>query len=113
MINTLMGVKKDMTSTYDSRGRRVGATVVEVSPNFVMQIKTLEGKDGYNAVQLGFGTKKSVKKSQLGIGKKLSIEKPVRWFEKKFRACKITSIVADLSRARCFGEGMYKIRDLA
>ncbi|MBI2020301.1 50S ribosomal protein L3 [Candidatus Daviesbacteria bacterium] len=80
MINTLLGIKKTMTSTYDSRGRRVGATVVEMSPNFVTQIKTMDGKDGYNGVQLGFGTKKSVKKPQLGLGKKLGIEKPIRWF---------------------------------
>ena len=80
MINTLLGVKKTMTSTYDSRGRRVGATVVQMSSNFVTQVKTTEGKDGYNAIQLGYGTKKSVKKPQLGIGKKATIELPIRWF---------------------------------
>ncbi len=80
MINTLLGIKKNMTSTYDSRGRRVGATVVEISSNFVTQVKTADGKDGYNAVQLGFGTKKSVKKPQLGIGKKIGVEQPIRWF---------------------------------
>lgn len=80
MINTLIGTKKDMTSTYDSRGRRVGATVVQISPNFVTQIKTADGKDGYNGVQLGYGTKKSVKKPQLGIGKKAAVELPIRWF---------------------------------
>jgi large subunit ribosomal protein L3 len=80
MINTLLGTKKGMTSTYDSRGRRVGATVVEVTSNFVTQVKTTQTKDGYNAVQLGFGTKKSVNKPQLGLGKKIGIEQPIRWF---------------------------------
>ncbi len=80
MIQTLLGTKKGMTSTYDSRGRRVGATVVEVSSNFVTQVKTTDTKDGYNAIQLGFGTKKSVKKPQLELGKKLNIEAPIRWF---------------------------------
>lgn len=69
-----------MTSTYDSRGRRVGATVVEIAPNLVTQVKDEEGKDGYNAVQLGYGTKKSVKKPQLGHTKKAGIEQPIRWF---------------------------------
>lgn len=69
-----------MISTYDSRGRRVGATLVEVSSNFVTQIKTTETKDGYNAVQVGTGTKKSVKKPQLGHGKKAGVETPIRWF---------------------------------
>jgi large subunit ribosomal protein L3 len=80
MITTLLGTKVGMTSTYDSRGRRVGATVVEVSSNYVTQVKTTEAKDNYNAIQLGFGTKKSVKKPQLELGKKLGIEKPIRWF---------------------------------
>ena len=80
MLNTLLGIKKGMTATYDSRGRRVGATMVEIAPNFVTQIKSEEGKDGYNGVQLGYGTKKSVKKPQLGLGKKIGIEKGIRWF---------------------------------
>lgn len=80
MINTLLGIKKEMTSTYDSRGRRVGATVVEIMPNQVTQVKTTDGKDGYNSVQLGVGTKKSVRKPQLGHGKKAGIEQPIRWF---------------------------------
>lgn len=80
MINTLLGTKKGMTSTYDSRGRRVGATVVQMSSNFVTQVKTADGKDGYDGIQLGYGTKKSVRKPQLGIGKKAGIEQPIRWF---------------------------------
>lgn len=80
MINTLLGTKNGMTSTYDSRGRRVGATVVEMKPSIITQIKSEVGKDGYNSVQLGYGTKKSVKKPQLGLGKKIGIEQPIRWF---------------------------------
>jgi large subunit ribosomal protein L3 len=80
MINTLLGIKKNMTSTYDARGRRVGATVVEIAPNFVTQVKTTEGKDGYNAVQLGFSTKKSTKKPQIGHAKKAGLDAKVRWF---------------------------------
>ncbi len=79
MINTLLGIKKQMTSNYDSRGRRVGATVVAIEPNYVTQIKTSD-KDGYSAVQLGFGTKKSVKKPQIGHVKKAGLEKKVRFF---------------------------------
>ena len=80
MITAMLGIKKGMTSTYDSRGRRVGATMVQITPNFITQIKTTETKDGYNAIQLGFGTKKSVKKPQLGLGNKVGAEKPIRWF---------------------------------
>ncbi|MBI2022509.1 50S ribosomal protein L3 [Candidatus Daviesbacteria bacterium] len=102
MINTLLGIKKGMTSTYDTRGRRVGATVVEVSPNFVTQIKTSDSKDGYEAVQIGMGSKKSVKKPQLGHFKKTGIDgrlahlkevriKPMRSASSKNLASQVTS----------------------
>lgn len=80
MINALLGIKQTMTSGYDSRGRRVGATVVQLGPNYVTQIKSSETKDGYNAVQLGFGTKKSVKKAQIGHAKKAGVDLSVRFF---------------------------------
>lgn len=79
MINTLLGLKKEMTATYDSRQRRVGATVVQISPNFVTQVKSVGGKDGYNAIQLGYGSKKSVKKPQIGHAKKAGLDKAIRW----------------------------------
>lgn len=81
MIQALIGTKKNMTSTYDSRGRRVGATILEVSPNLVAQVKNKEDKDGYNAVQLGYGAKKSVSKPQIGHVKKAGIDQKVRWFK--------------------------------
>lgn len=81
MINTLLGIKKQMTSTYDARGRRVGATVVEITPNLVTQVKTSDSKDGYNAIQLGFGTRKSVKKPQIGHLKKAGIEQKVHFLK--------------------------------
>lgn len=80
MIDTLFGIKKNMTSGYDARGRRTGITLVEIQPNFITQIKSKDGKDGYNGVQLGIGEKKSVKKPQLGHLKKSKIENKIRWF---------------------------------
>ncbi len=70
-----------MTSTYDARGRRVGATIIQVDPNFVTQVKTTDGKDGYDAVQVGMGNKKSVKKPQIGHAKKMGVDKKLRWFK--------------------------------
>lgn len=80
MIDSLLGIKKNMTSTYDARGRRVGATVISLGPNFVTQVKSTETKDGYNAIQLGFGAKKSVKKPQIGTAKKAGLDQQIRWF---------------------------------
>lgn len=63
-----------MTSTYDARGRRVGATMIEIYPNIVTAVKKSAGPDGYEAIQLGIGHKKSVKKPQLGQFKKSGID---------------------------------------
>lgn len=70
-----------MTQGYDARGRRVGATIIEVSPNFVTQVKTKEGKDGYNAIQIGTGFKKSVRKPQKDHFKKMGVSENTRWLK--------------------------------
>jgi len=53
----LIGKKIGMTSIFDENGKNVPVTVIEVAPNFVIQVRTKE-KDGYEAVQLGFDDKK-------------------------------------------------------
>ena len=50
----LLGMKVGMTQIYDSEGNVVPVTVVRVGPCTVLQVRTLE-KDGYRAMQLGFG----------------------------------------------------------
>ena len=53
----LIGKKVGMTQVYDENGRRTCVTVIEVGPCPVVQLRTAE-KDGYTAVQLGFGEQK-------------------------------------------------------
>jgi len=57
MPEGIMGRKIGMTSVYRD-GRQIPVTVIEVQPNPVVQVKSTDGPDGYDAVQLGFGTKK-------------------------------------------------------
>ncbi|MCS6824210.1 MAG: 50S ribosomal protein L3 [Cytophagaceae bacterium] len=66
-MSGLIGKKIGMTRYFDNDGRSFGCTVVEVGPCVVTQLKTLE-KDGYNAVQLGFGEKKEKNTSKALIG---------------------------------------------
>lgn len=56
-MSGLIGKKLGMTSLYDEEGKLQSCTVIEVGPCTVTQIKT-EDKDGYEAIQLGFGEKK-------------------------------------------------------
>ncbi len=54
----LIGKKVGMTSVFDDQGNNIACTVVEAGPNVVTQVKSEEGPDGYNAVQLAFDDKK-------------------------------------------------------
>ena len=67
----LLGKKIGMTSVFSADGKNVACTVIEAGPCVVTQVKTLE-KDGYKAVQLGFGEAKEKRttKPLMGIFKK-------------------------------------------
>ena len=48
----LIGRKVGMTSVFDEVGNNIPCTLVEVTPNVVTQVKSTDGADGYDAVQL-------------------------------------------------------------
>jgi large subunit ribosomal protein L3 len=68
----ILGEKQNMTQIFGENGRVQPVTVVKTSPVVVTQIKTLEN-DGYDAVQVGFGSQKKerVAKAQVGHTKDL------------------------------------------
>jgi len=53
----IIGKKIGMTSIYSAEGKALPCTVIEAGPCVVTQLKT-QDRDGYEAVQLGFGEKK-------------------------------------------------------
>lgn len=53
----IIGRKVGMTSIYSAEGKATPCTVIEAGPCVVTQVKTQE-KDGYEAIQLGFGDRK-------------------------------------------------------
>jgi large subunit ribosomal protein L3 len=57
MALALLGKKVGMTQWFDGEGRAVAATVVQVEPSVVVQVKRPES-DGYAAIQLGYGETK-------------------------------------------------------
>lgn len=67
----MLGTKLGMTQIFDAQGKRVGVTVVELGPCTVMAKKDPD-KDGYTALQLGFGDldEKHSNKAERGHGKK-------------------------------------------
>ena len=65
MIQGLLGRKLGMTQMFDETGVVHPVTVVEAGPCVVTQVKTAE-KDGYGAVQLGFGLDKRLNRPEQG-----------------------------------------------
>lgn len=77
----ILGRKLGMTQVFTKSGKLIPVTVIEVEPNVVTQIKTMEN-DGYEAIQLGFDTKreKLATKASVGITKKANTT-PKRFFK--------------------------------
>jgi large subunit ribosomal protein L3 len=74
-MNTLIGRKRGMTQTWLPDGGRVPVTVIDLGPNTVTAVRTTE-RDGYEAVQLGFGSirPKLLRKPQAGQFTKAGID---------------------------------------
>lgn len=66
----ILGKKIEMTQVFDSKNAVVPVTKILVEPNTITQIKTKE-KEGTNAVQISFSTKKNLTKPLLGHYKDL------------------------------------------
>ena len=72
-MSGLIGKKIGMTSVYNADGQALACTVIQTGPCVVTQVRSIE-KDGYTAVQLGFGDKKEKhsNKPEMGHLKRLA-----------------------------------------
>lgn len=64
-MKALLGTKVGMTQILSEDGVTVPVTLVQAGPCTVTQVKTVE-KDGYNAVQIGFGSGKNLSNAVAG-----------------------------------------------
>ena len=71
----LIGRKRGMTRVFTEQGESIPVTVIEVSPNRVTQVKTVE-TDGYSALQVTIGKKRNslVSKPEAGHYSKAGVE---------------------------------------
>ncbi|HTQ11624.1 MAG TPA: 50S ribosomal protein L3 [Fimbriimonadaceae bacterium] len=85
MLQGILGTKVGMTHLFTEEGKMVPVTVIQAGPVYVTQIKTTD-KDGYNAVQVGFGEAKEKKLTfpKYGHLKKAGVEKNLKTL-KEFR----------------------------
>lgn len=80
----LVGQKLGMTRLFAEDGAASAVTVIEVKPNVISQIKTVE-KDGYVAVQVSLGEKKTSRANKPEVGHFAKANVPVGLFVKEFR----------------------------
>ena len=80
----LLGKKLGMTRLYDEKGRLTTATVIEAGGNRILQVKNAD-KDGYRAVQAGFGDQKPQRVSKAQTGHFAKTSSTPKKFVREFR----------------------------
>ncbi|HLU10429.1 MAG TPA: 50S ribosomal protein L3 [Oceanobacillus sp.] len=80
----IIGKKVGMTQIFDENGNVVPVTVIQAGPCYVTQIRTAE-KDGYTAVQLGFGETKPRRLTQGQLGHLRRNNLPALRYLREFR----------------------------
>lgn len=105
MQKGLIGKKIGMTQLFDEKGNVIPVTVLEVGPCTVIQKKTAE-KDGYNAVQLGFGDVKLSRVNKPMKGHFAKADVAPKKVLKEFRLDDIDACnVGDVVKADIFAAG--------
>jgi large subunit ribosomal protein L3 len=85
----ILGRKIGMTQVFTDEGKLIPVTVVEVEPNVVTQIKTKE-TDGYDAIQLGFSTKREKLSNKPEAGHTAKANTTPKRFLKEIRGVNVT-----------------------
>ncbi len=101
----IIGRKIGMTSTYSAEGKIIPCTVIEAGPCVVTQVKTHD-RDGYEAIQMGFGDRKEKNTSNAMKGhfNKAKTSPKAKLFE--FRNFQNLNI-GDIVNVGIFEEGEY------
>lgn len=111
-MSGLLGKKLGMTSIFNAEGNQVPVTIIQAGPCKVLRVKT-DAKDGYNGLQIGFGTKKEkhVSKPVAGYYKKNNLEYAQVAREFRVEDSSTFKVGDELSLSSLFKEGeMIKVR---
>ena len=100
----ILGRKIGMTQVFGTNGKLVPVTVIEVNPNVVTQVKTLEN-DGYEAIQLGYETIREKLATNASVGHSKKANTAPKRFLREIRGVDISAytlgqeVMADLFEA--------------
>lgn len=101
----ILGKKVGMTQVFTENGELVPVTVVDVTPNVVLQTKSAE-TDGYNAIQLGYEDKRDVLSNKPEKGHVAKANTNPKRFIKEIRDVELSDYnVADEVKADIFEAG--------
>lgn len=100
----LLGRKLGMTQVFTEDGLLIPVTVIEATPNVVLQKKTVES-DGYNAVQLGFEDVKEKRSTKPEIGHAKKAGTGPKRFIREVRDCELDVNVGDTVGVDIFAPG--------
>ncbi|HON87802.1 MAG: 50S ribosomal protein L3 [Firmicutes bacterium] len=106
-MKAILGKKIGMTQVFDEEGKLIPVTVLEAGPCTVVDVKT-EDRDGYDAVQIGFGfvSEKRLTKPQKGYFKSKGVT-PTRYL-REFRVAPGSSQkIGDQVKVDVFSSGEY------
>lgn len=101
----ILGKKVGMTQVFTKSGKLIPVTVVEVEPNVITQIKTVE-KDGYNAIQLAAVTVREKVSNKAKIGHTNKANTAPKRFLKEIRGVNVEEYtLGQVIDASIFKEG--------
>ncbi|CAM3232739.1 50S ribosomal protein L3 [Vagococcus sp. PNs007] len=84
MTKGILGKKVGMTQVFTENGELIPVTVIEATPNVVLQVKTMD-TDGYEAVQLGYQDKREVLANKPAKGHVAKANTAPKRFIKEFK----------------------------
>ena len=100
----ILGRKLGMTQVFTKEGKLIPVTVIEVQPNTVMQVKTVE-TDGYSAIQVGMVDKKESRSNKPEKKKKKKANTTPKRFLKEIRDYDGQVNIGDVITANTFEVG--------
>ena len=109
MDRFILGTKKSQSQRFNDVGSRVAVTVVETTPNYLLDIKSSK-KNGYSSLVVGYGEGKNIAKPVLGLLKKAKVEKKLKHIQ-EFRFDEKTLPVTekDGKKSITFGEKTVEV----
>jgi large subunit ribosomal protein L3 len=113
MVPAILGKKVGMTQIFNPTGERVPVTLIEAGPCVVLQVKSTEANDQYDAVQLGFDDVKPHRSNRAEIGHTRKAQTAPKRFVREIRLTEATDkVVGDLVTVGIFKDMDVKYVDV-